>query len=173
MAAEFLAAVGDARESFISADQLAAFVGPAPTARDSEKRADDDRRMRGGNSTLNWVFYQAAFASLRSFPTQLRPPAGPKDPLRTASPLTKPTSMARALHDHRWTTDTQSLRHRRWHLTRLSSSFRGSPWGKRLWRYGRFLSGWPNRFRTHQHGFVLQESGLWDYVSEAVASVEN
>ena len=37
-------------------------------ARDSGKRAGDDRRMREGNSALNWVFYRAAFASLRSFP---------------------------------------------------------------------------------------------------------
>jgi len=68
LAAEFLVAVDDAREGFTSADQLAAFAALAPTARDSGKRAGDDRRMRGGNMALNWVFYQAAFASLRSFP---------------------------------------------------------------------------------------------------------
>ena len=68
LAAEFLAAVGDTREGFTSADQLAAVVGLAPMARDSGKRAGDDRRMREVNSTLNWVFYRAAFASLRSFP---------------------------------------------------------------------------------------------------------
>jgi transposase len=68
LAAEFLVTVGDTREGFTSADQLAAFAGLAPTARDSGKRAGDDRRMRGGNRALNWVFYQAAIASLRSFP---------------------------------------------------------------------------------------------------------
>src|SRR5215211_3217837 len=35
----------------------------------------------------------------------------------------------------------QSLRPRRWRLTRLSSSCRHYPWEKRLWRHERFLSG--------------------------------
>jgi transposase len=68
LAAEFLVTVGEALTGITSADQLAAFAGLAPTARDSGKRAGDDRRMRGGNRALNWVFYHAAFASLRSFP---------------------------------------------------------------------------------------------------------
>src|SRR5215207_10123981 len=74
--------------------------------------------------------------------------------------------MARALHNHRWTIDTQSLRHRRWRLTRLSSSCRGSPWESGFGDTDGFFRDWPDRFRTHQHGFVLQESGLWDYVYE-------
>jgi hypothetical protein len=29
-----------------------------------------------------------------------------------------------------------------------------------------FFRDWPDRCRTHQHGFVLQKAGLWAYVSE-------
>jgi transposase len=68
LGAEFLATVGDPRDGFASADQLAAFAGLAPAARDSGKRTGNDRRMRGGNRRLKQVFYQAAFASLRSSP---------------------------------------------------------------------------------------------------------
>jgi transposase len=68
LGAEFLATVGDPRDDFASADQLAAFSGLAPAARDSGKRTGNDRRMRGGNRRLKQVFYQAAFASLRSSP---------------------------------------------------------------------------------------------------------
>jgi transposase len=68
LATEFLVTVGDPREGFASADQLAAFAGLAPAARDSGKRTGNDRRMRGGNRRLKQVFYQAAFASLRSSP---------------------------------------------------------------------------------------------------------
>jgi transposase len=68
LGAEFLVAVGDPRDGFASADQLAAFAGLAPAARDSGKRAGNNRRMRGGNRKLKQVFYQAAFASLRSSP---------------------------------------------------------------------------------------------------------
>ena len=39
-----------------------------PAANDSGKRVGNNRRMRGGNKNLKRVFYQAAFASLRSSP---------------------------------------------------------------------------------------------------------
>ena len=68
LGAQLLVTVGDPRDGFASADQLAAFAGLAPAARDSGKRTGNDRRMRGGNRTLKQVFYQAAFASLRSSP---------------------------------------------------------------------------------------------------------
>ena len=64
---EFLVAVGDIR-AFESADRLAAYAGLVPAARDSGKRVGNHRRMRGGNKTLKRVFYQSAFASLRSAP---------------------------------------------------------------------------------------------------------
>jgi transposase len=65
--AEFLVAVGDLR-AFESADRLAAYAGLVPAARDSGKRVGNHRRMRGGNKVLKRVFYQSAFASLRSAP---------------------------------------------------------------------------------------------------------
>jgi len=64
---EFLVAVGDI-SAFESADRLAAYAGLIPVARDSGKRVGKHRRMRGGNKTLKRVFYQSAFASLRSSP---------------------------------------------------------------------------------------------------------
>ncbi len=67
LGAEFLVAVGDLR-AFESADQLAAYAGLVPAARDSGKRVGNHRRMRGGNKVLKRVFYQSAFASLRSAP---------------------------------------------------------------------------------------------------------
>jgi transposase len=67
LGAEFLVAVGDIR-AFESADRLAAYAGLVPAARDSGKRVGYHRRMRGGNKTLKRVFYQSAFASLRSAP---------------------------------------------------------------------------------------------------------
>ena len=67
LGAEFLVAAGDLR-AFGSADQLAAYAGLVPAARDSGKRTGNDRRMRGGNKVLKRVFYQSAFASLRSAP---------------------------------------------------------------------------------------------------------
>jgi transposase len=67
LGAEFLVAAGDLR-AFGSADQLAAYAGLVPAARDSGKRTGNDRRMRGGNKVLKRVFYQSAFASLRSSP---------------------------------------------------------------------------------------------------------
>ena len=67
LGAEFLVAVGDL-SVFESADQLAAYAGLVPAARDSGKRVGNDRRMRGGNKVLKRVFYQSAFASLRSSP---------------------------------------------------------------------------------------------------------
>jgi transposase len=51
-----------------SADQLAAYAGLVPAAHDSGKRVGNHKRMRGGNKTLKRVFYQSAFASLRSTP---------------------------------------------------------------------------------------------------------
>jgi transposase len=67
LGAEFLVAVGDIC-AFSSADRLAAYAGLVPAARDSGKRVGKHRRMRGGNKTLKRVFYQSAFASLRSAP---------------------------------------------------------------------------------------------------------
>jgi transposase len=67
LGAEFLVAVGDLR-TFESADRLAAYAGLVPAARDSGKRVGNHRRMRGGNKVLKRVFYQSAFASLRSAP---------------------------------------------------------------------------------------------------------
>jgi transposase len=60
-----LVAVGDIR-AFESADRLAAYAVLVPAARDSGKRVGNNKRMRGGNKTLKRVFYQSAFASLRS-----------------------------------------------------------------------------------------------------------
>ena len=51
-----------------SADQLAAYAGLVPAARDSGKRVGNHRRMRGGNKVLKRVFYQSAFASLGGSP---------------------------------------------------------------------------------------------------------
>jgi transposase len=78
LGAEFLVAVGDIR-AFSSADRLAAYAGLVPAARDSGKQVGKARRMRGGNKVLKQgsqtrfsnkvlkrVFYQSAFASLRS-----------------------------------------------------------------------------------------------------------
>jgi transposase len=67
LGSEFLVSVGDLC-AFSSADQLAAYAGLVPAARDSGKRVGNDRRMRGGNKVLKRVFYQSAFASLRSSP---------------------------------------------------------------------------------------------------------
>jgi transposase len=67
LGAEFLVAVGDIC-AFCSADRLAAYAGLVPAARDSGKRVGNHRRMQGGNKTLKRVFYQSAFASLRSAP---------------------------------------------------------------------------------------------------------
>jgi transposase len=67
LGAEFLVAVGDLR-AFSSADRLAAYAGLVPAAHDSGKRVGNHRRMRGGNKLLKRVFYQSAFASLRSAP---------------------------------------------------------------------------------------------------------
>jgi transposase len=65
LGSEFLVSVGDLR-TFSSADQLAAYAGVVPAANDSGKRVGNHRRMRGGNKVLKRVFYQSAFASLRS-----------------------------------------------------------------------------------------------------------
>lgn len=67
LGAEFLVASGNLC-AFGSADRLAAYAGLVPAANDSGKRVGNHRRMRGGNKTLKKVFYQAAFASLRSSP---------------------------------------------------------------------------------------------------------
>ena len=50
------------------ADSLAAYAGLVPASRDFGKRVGSHRRMRGGNKILKRVFYQSAFASLRSAP---------------------------------------------------------------------------------------------------------
>ena len=67
LGAEFLVAAGDL-SAFSSADQLAAYAGLVPAARDSGKRVGNDHRMRGGNKVLKRAFYQSAFASLRTSP---------------------------------------------------------------------------------------------------------
>jgi transposase len=67
LGAEFLAAAGDL-SAFKSAGHLAAYAGLVPAANDSGKRVGNNRRMRGGNKTLKRVFYQSAFASLRTTP---------------------------------------------------------------------------------------------------------
>lgn len=67
LGAEFLVAVGDL-SLFESADQLAAYAGLVPAARDSGKRVGNNRRMRGGNKVLKRVFFLSAFASLRCSP---------------------------------------------------------------------------------------------------------
>jgi len=67
LGAEFLVGVGDL-VAFESADQLAAYAGLVPAARDSGKRVGHNRRMRGGNKVLKRVFFLSAFASLRSSP---------------------------------------------------------------------------------------------------------
>jgi transposase len=65
LGAEFLVVVGDL-SLFESADQLAAYAGLVPAARDSGKRVGNNRRMRGGNKILKRVFFLSAFSSLRS-----------------------------------------------------------------------------------------------------------
>ena len=65
LGAEFLVAVGELA-AFGCPDQLAAYAGLVPVAHDSGKRTGNLRRMRGGNKVLKRVFYQSAFASLRS-----------------------------------------------------------------------------------------------------------
>jgi transposase len=67
LGAEFLVCVGDIC-ALESADRLAAYAGLVPAARDSGKRIGNNKRMRGGNKVLKRVFYQSAFASLRSAP---------------------------------------------------------------------------------------------------------
>ena len=67
LGSEFLVSVGDLC-TFQSADRLAAYAGLVPAAQDSGKRTGNHRRMRGGNKILKRVFYQSAFASLRSSP---------------------------------------------------------------------------------------------------------
>ncbi len=67
LGSEFLVAAGDL-SVFESADQLAAYAGLVPAARDSGKRVGNNRRMRGGNKTLKRVFFLSAFSSLRSSP---------------------------------------------------------------------------------------------------------
>jgi len=67
LGAEFLVAVGDL-SVFESADQLAAYAGLVPAARDSGKRVGNNRRTRSGNKVLKRVFFLSAFSSLRSSP---------------------------------------------------------------------------------------------------------
>lgn len=65
LGAEFLVAVGSL-SAFASPDKLAAYAGLAPVSRDSGKAQGRLRRARGGNRSLKHVFYQSAFASLKS-----------------------------------------------------------------------------------------------------------
>jgi len=69
LGAEFLVAIGELA-GFASPDHLAAYAGLVPVAHDSGKRTGNLRRMRGGNRILKRVFYQSAFASLRSPPSR-------------------------------------------------------------------------------------------------------
>jgi len=57
-----------AADRLLGADRLAANAGLVPAARDSGKRVGNNKGMRGGNKVLKRVFYQSAFASLRSAP---------------------------------------------------------------------------------------------------------
>ena len=52
--------------AFATTGHLAAYAGLVPVARDSGKRVGNHRRMSGGNKMLKRVFYQSAFASLRT-----------------------------------------------------------------------------------------------------------
>jgi transposase len=52
--------------AFDGPDALAAYAGLVPAAHDSGKRVGNDRRRRGGNKVLKRVFFQSAFASLKS-----------------------------------------------------------------------------------------------------------
>ncbi|MDP1872536.1 MAG: IS110 family transposase [Gallionella sp.] len=61
---EFLVAVFDLKR-FNNPDQLAAYGGVAPAARDSGKRAGNNKRAKKGNRSLKRVFCQSAFCSLR------------------------------------------------------------------------------------------------------------
>ena len=65
LGAEFLVTAGDPA-AFTTAGHLVAFAGLVPVARDSGKRVGNHRRMSGGNKLLKRVFYQSAFASLRT-----------------------------------------------------------------------------------------------------------
>jgi transposase len=67
LGAEFLVCVGEI-SVFESADQLAAYAGLVPAARDSGKRVGNNRRTRGGNKVLKRVFFLSAFSSLRCSP---------------------------------------------------------------------------------------------------------
>ncbi len=67
LGAEFLVVAGDL-SGFESADHLAAYASLVPAAHDSGKKTGNNRRMRGGNKALKYVFHQSAFASLRSCP---------------------------------------------------------------------------------------------------------
>jgi transposase len=68
LGAEFLVEVANPTGAFANADHLAAYAGLVPAAHDSGKRVGNRRRMRGGNKVLKRIFYQAAFASLRTTP---------------------------------------------------------------------------------------------------------
>jgi transposase len=65
LGAEFLVAVGSL-SAFESADKLAAYAGLAPVSVDSGKVQGRLRRPHGGNRSLKHVFYQSAFASLKT-----------------------------------------------------------------------------------------------------------
>jgi transposase len=67
LGAEFLVAAGEI-SAFKSTDRLAAYAGLVPAAHDSGKRVGNNKRMQGGYKVLKRVFYQSAFASLRSAP---------------------------------------------------------------------------------------------------------
>jgi transposase len=60
----------DARDAHLIADQsrMRSDLSEVPAAHESGKRVGSHRRMRGGNKILKRVFYQSAFASLRSAP---------------------------------------------------------------------------------------------------------
>jgi transposase len=62
LGAEFLAAAGDVRTRFESADHLAGYAGLAPIPRDSRTRSGNLHRPRRYNRQLQRVFYTPAIS---------------------------------------------------------------------------------------------------------------
>jgi transposase len=80
LGAEFLAAAGDVRTRFESADHLAGYAGLAPIPRDSHTRSGNLHRPRRYNRQLQRVFYTPAISiqhsiASRAFYDRKRPKA--------------------------------------------------------------------------------------------------
>ena len=80
LGAEFLAAAGDVRTRFESADHLAGYAGLAPIPRDSHTRSGNLHRPRRYNRQLQRVFYTSAISiqhsiASRAFYDRKRPKA--------------------------------------------------------------------------------------------------